>query len=147
MLKCKLLFQTFTYLGWESSIKYLGGNQIEHFTLTYTHIHTETHTYMHTHTFSDAIYITDMQQTYIKDITVNCKDIILRSLLWKRLLDSGNCMNLSEIRVIRERPKKFKFEVEYFPFQVFMPAILVTFSCKKWIYFTRTMYCKFNYIQ
>ena len=48
MLKCKLLFQTFTYLGWESSIKYLGGNQIETFTLTYTHIHTHTHTYMHT---------------------------------------------------------------------------------------------------
>ena len=63
-------------------------------TQTYTQRHT--HTCTHTHTFSDAIYITDMQQTYIKDITVNCKDIILRSLLWKRLLDSGNCMNLSE---------------------------------------------------
>ena len=63
-------------------------------TQTYTQRHT--HTCTHTHTFSDAIYITDMQQTYIKDITVNCKDIILRSLLWKRLLDSGNSMNLSE---------------------------------------------------
>ena len=66
MLKCKLLFQTFTYLGWESSIKYLGGNEIETFTLTYTHIHTDTHTYMHTrthahtHTFCYAIYTTDM---------------------------------------------------------------------------------------
>ena len=50
MLKCKLLFQTFTYLGWESSIKYLGGNQIETFTLTYAHIHTETHTQTCTHT-------------------------------------------------------------------------------------------------
>ena len=78
MLKCKLLFQTFTYLGWESSIKYLGGNQIETFTLTYAHIHTETHTHTHTHAcththaqkntysktrcrvFSFAIYMTDI---------------------------------------------------------------------------------------
>ena len=50
MLKCKLLSQTLTYLGWESSIKYLGGNQIETFTLTNTHMHKETHTYMHAHT-------------------------------------------------------------------------------------------------
>ena len=50
MLKCKLLSQTFTYLEWELSIKYLGGNQIETFTLMYTHIHTETNTYMQTHT-------------------------------------------------------------------------------------------------
>ena len=28
-------------------------------------------------------------------------------------------------------PNKLKFEVEYFPFQVFMPAILVTFSWAK----------------
>ena len=34
----------YTYLGWESSIKYLRGNQIETFTPAYTHIHTETHT-------------------------------------------------------------------------------------------------------
>ena len=65
-------------------------------THVHKHTHRDTHIHAHTHTFSDAIYITDMQQTYIKDITVNCKDIILRSLLWKRLLDSGNCMNLSE---------------------------------------------------
>ena len=76
MLKYKLLFQTFTYLGWESSIKYLGGNQIETFTLTYN-----TYTSIHTRTFSFANYITDTQQTYITDITVNDKDIILRSLL------------------------------------------------------------------
>ena len=50
MLKCKLSSQAFTYLGWESSIKYLGGNQIETFTLTYAHIHTETHTQTCTHT-------------------------------------------------------------------------------------------------
>ena len=50
MLKCELSSQAFTYLEWESSIKYLGGNQIETFTFTYTHIHTETHTNMHTHT-------------------------------------------------------------------------------------------------
>ena len=82
MLKCKLLFQTFTYLGRESIIKYLGGNQIEPFTLTYTHTYTQTQTNIHayTHTFSYAIYVTDMQKTYITDITVNGKDI-LRSLL------------------------------------------------------------------
>ena len=50
MLKCELSSQAFTYLEWESSIKYFGGNQIETFTFTYTHIHTETHTNMHTHT-------------------------------------------------------------------------------------------------
>ena len=81
MLKCKLSSQALTYLGWESSIKYLGGNQIETFTLTYAHIHTETHTNMHTHAcththtththkhtcsktrrrvFSFAIYMTDI---------------------------------------------------------------------------------------
>ena len=54
MLKYKLLFQTFTYLGWESSIKYLGGNQIETFTLTYN-----TYTSIHTRTFSFPNYITD----------------------------------------------------------------------------------------
>ena len=63
MLKCKLLSQTFTYLEWELSIKYLGGNQIETFTLTYTHIHTETNTYMqtqtHTHTHTH-------KNTYLK---------------------------------------------------------------------------------
>ena len=50
MLKWKLLSQKSRYLGWESSIKNLGGNQIETFTLTYKHIHTEkhTHTYMFT---------------------------------------------------------------------------------------------------
>ena len=37
-----------------------------------------------------------MLQTYATDITVNDKDIILRSLLRKRLLNSGNCMKLSE---------------------------------------------------
>ena len=37
-----------------------------------------------------------MLQTYVTDITVNDKDIILRSLLRKRLLNSGNCMKLSE---------------------------------------------------
>ena len=37
-----------------------------------------------------------MLQTYVIDITVNDKDIILRSLLRKRLLNSGNCMKLSE---------------------------------------------------
>ena len=75
-----------TYLGRESRIKYLGGAQIE----TFTHVHTHTHIYTHTHThtkththlricpraFSYAIYLTDMKQTYITDITVNAKDII-----------------------------------------------------------------------
>ena len=37
-----------------------------------------------------------MLQTYVTDITVNDKDIILRSLLRKRLLNSGNYMKLSE---------------------------------------------------
>ena len=72
MLKFKLLSQAFTYLGRESSIKYLGGNQIEPFTLTYRHINTETHIDVHKHTnkhaylkthcraFSYAVYITDM---------------------------------------------------------------------------------------
>ena len=89
MLKYKLLFQTFTYLGWESSIKYLGGNQIETFTLTYN-----TYTSIHTRTFSFANYITD-----------NVADIHYRhyskwqrhntTFTFKRLLNSGNCMNLS----------------------------------------------------
>ena len=35
--------------------------------------------------------------------------------------DQGNTIN----------PNKLKFEIEYFPFQVFMPAILVTFSWAK----------------
>ena len=72
MLKCKLSSQAFTYLGWESSIKYLGGNQIETFTLTYANIHTRKHTHTHTHAqkntysktrcrvFSFAIYMTDI---------------------------------------------------------------------------------------
>ena len=47
MMKCKLLSQTLTYLGLESSIKYLGENQIETSTLTYTHIHTDTHIHAH----------------------------------------------------------------------------------------------------
>ena len=42
--------KTLAYLEWESSIKYLGENQIETFTLMYTHVHTETHTCMHTNT-------------------------------------------------------------------------------------------------
>ena len=39
----------------------------------HTHTHTHTHTHMHTHT----VYITDMQQTYVTDITVNSGGIIL----------------------------------------------------------------------
>ena len=50
MLKCELLSQTLTYLEWESRIKYLGGKQIETFTLTYTHIHTDTHKYTNSNT-------------------------------------------------------------------------------------------------
>ena len=37
-----------------------------------------------------------MYRTYITDITVSAKDIILRSLLLKRLVFSGNCTNLCE---------------------------------------------------
>ena len=106
--------QTLAYLAWVWNIKYLGGNQIETFTLTYTHTHThtltETYTYMlsHTHTniqtflkthrriSSYGIYITDVYQTYITEFTVIAKDIILRLLLWKRLVFSGNCTNLSD---------------------------------------------------
>ena len=58
------------------------GNQTEPFILTYRYIHTETHTYMHTqtHIFSYAIYVTDMQQTYITDIIMNGKDILRMNL-------------------------------------------------------------------
>ena len=37
-----------------------------------------------------------MYQTYIADITIDAKDIILRSLLLKHLVFSGNCTKLSE---------------------------------------------------
>ena len=37
-----------------------------------------------------------MYRTYITDITVSAKDIILRSLLLKRLVFTGNCTNLCE---------------------------------------------------
>ena len=61
MLKWKHLSQTLTNLGWKSRIKHLAGNQIETFTLTFTHIRTETHihanthTHRHTHTFEDLL--------------------------------------------------------------------------------------------
>ena len=56
----KLLSQTLTCLGWESSIKYLGGNQIETFTLTYTHTDTHTHLKTRRRTSSYVFHITDM---------------------------------------------------------------------------------------
>ena len=51
MLKCKLFSQTLTYLGWESRIKYLGGNQIETFTLMYTLTYTKRYTHAHTYKY------------------------------------------------------------------------------------------------
>ena len=49
--KCKFLPQKLTYLGWETSIKYLGGNQIETtFKPTYKHRHRDTHAHAHTQT-------------------------------------------------------------------------------------------------
>ena len=120
----------------------------------HTHVHTHTHRhtqiYMHTytHTFSYAIYVSDMQQTYITDKTVIGKNI-LRSLLWKRSLDSGNCMNLSENGDQCNSVKTKEFEVWSWisSFSSVTPAILIAFSWKTWIYFTRTMCCKFSYIK
>ena len=126
MLKCKS--QTLTYLRRELSIKSLGGNHIEIFTHVHTYTHTQTHTCTcththtptctctrtHTHTqphtylktryrtFFYAIYVTDMLQTYITDITVNGKDTILSSLLQKRLSknrDLGNKVKTKEVEV------------------------------------------------
>ena len=53
-------------------------------------------------TFFYAIYVTDMLQTYITDITVNGKDTILSSLLQKRLSknrDLGNKVKTKEVEV------------------------------------------------
>ena len=54
MLKCKLSFQIFTYLGWGSSFKYLAGNQIEFFTLMYAHTHTHTYTHRYAHIYAHS---------------------------------------------------------------------------------------------
>ena len=52
-------------------IKYLGGNQIETFTLTYAHIHTETHTQTCTHTHTQAHTHTHMhKKTPIRRLAV-----------------------------------------------------------------------------
>ena len=75
---------------------------------TRTHTQTGTHLKTHCNFSSFEIYITDMQQGHITDITVNAKGIILRT---QYLLDSGNCTNLSK-NVTRQRSKKLKFETK-----------------------------------
>ena len=63
----------------------------------YTHIHADTHTCMHTlaHLLLRNWYNWHVADLYCRHYS-NGKGIILRSLLWKRLLHSGNCMNLRE---------------------------------------------------
>ena len=93
-VEIQILSQPLTYLGceeWGNKYQLFGRKSNFHtrvYTYTHTHKHThthththtqterETHTHTHTHlktrrgTSSQTIYLTDMQQTYISDITI-----------------------------------------------------------------------------